>query len=62
VLWPRIFFPALRALEGDKRARDLLASNSESILRIQLETHGVLRDPDTPEDLAENGLWMHAPR
>jgi molybdenum cofactor cytidylyltransferase len=55
VLWPRIFFPALRALEGDKRARDLLASNSESILRIQLENDGVLRNLDIPEDLAETG-------
>jgi CTP:molybdopterin cytidylyltransferase MocA len=48
VLWPRTFFPALRALEGDRCVRDLLASNSQSILRIPLENDGVLVDLDTP--------------
>lgn len=62
VPWPRAYFPALRALEGDRGARDLLTHGSESILRVPLESDAVLVNVDTPEDLSATRRRLHVSR
>ena len=51
VLWPRRFFPALLALEGDRGAKELLEQHARDVQRVSIDHPGVLRDVDTPEDL-----------
>jgi molybdenum cofactor cytidylyltransferase len=46
------FRPQLEALEGDEGARKVIAANEESLLKIPVGDPGVLRDIDTPGDLA----------
>jgi molybdenum cofactor cytidylyltransferase len=41
---------ALRGLDGDTGARALLAANR--VARLDLDDPGILRDVDTPDDLA----------
>jgi molybdenum cofactor cytidylyltransferase len=42
----------LEALEGDEGARKVVAANEKSLLKIPVGDPGVLRDIDTPGDLA----------
>lgn len=42
----------LEALKGDQGARDIIAANEESLRKIPVGDPGVLRDIDTPGDLA----------
>jgi molybdenum cofactor cytidylyltransferase len=42
----------LEALEGDEGARQIVAANEKSLLKIPVGDPGVLRDIDTPGDLA----------
>jgi molybdenum cofactor cytidylyltransferase len=42
----------LEALEGDEGARKIISANEESLLKIPVGDPGVLRDIDTPGDLA----------
>ncbi len=42
----------LLALAGDAGARDILAGHPRAMVRIETTDAGVLRDVDTPEDLA----------
>lgn len=46
------FFEALLALTGDEGARRLLASNEAQLRKIPVGDPGVIRDIDTPADLA----------
>ena len=46
------FFDQLLQLRGDEGARALLAANERSLLKIPVGDPGVLRDIDTPADLA----------
>lgn len=46
------FYEALMALEGDEGARTLLAENEALLVKIPVGDPGVIRDIDTPDDLA----------
>lgn len=45
------FGPALRALQGDRGARDLLARHADRLQCLEVDDPGILRDVDTPADL-----------
>lgn len=45
------FGPALRALQGDRGARDLIARHADRLQCLEVDDPGVLRDIDTPADL-----------
>lgn len=53
VLWPRAFFPAMLALEGDAGARRLLAANTACVREVDLGTDAIFLDVDTAEALAQ---------
>ncbi len=42
-------------LEGDQGARQLLVRHAQRIQYVDFEDEGVIRDIDTPEDLAGGG-------
>ena len=46
------FGPALRALQGDRGARDLLARHADRLQCLEVDDPGVLRDVDSAADLA----------
>jgi molybdenum cofactor cytidylyltransferase len=46
------FMPNLSRLEGDEGAKQLLAANAAEIVKIPVGDPGVVRDIDTPGDLA----------
>ena len=46
VVWPRRWFAALGALDGDRGARSLLTANPGAVERVAIEHAGVLRDVD----------------
>ena len=46
------FFEELLACKGDEGAKGLLGANGERLVKIPVGDPGVLRDIDTPEDLA----------
>jgi molybdenum cofactor cytidylyltransferase len=48
----RKFLKALLALRGDAGAKQLLAEHESSIVKIPVGDPGVIRDIDTPGDLA----------
>ncbi|GAB4209642.1 MAG: nucleotidyltransferase family protein [Roseiflexaceae bacterium] len=50
VLFARALFPELRAISGDRGARDLLATSPERIQLIPFNDTRPLLDIDTPED------------
>lgn len=52
VLWDRRFFPEILALTGDRGARLLLDRHAEHVTTVPMEDDAVLRDIDTPEQLA----------
>jgi molybdenum cofactor cytidylyltransferase len=52
VLFGSSHFPALRALSGDRGARDILAAASSDVIEIGCEDPGIHHDVDTPADLA----------
>jgi len=52
VLWPRAFFPAMLALEGDAGAKRLLAANAGCVAEVELGTDAIFLDVDTAEALA----------
>jgi molybdenum cofactor cytidylyltransferase len=47
-----VFFEQLLVLEGDAGARELLAANAARLRKIPIGDPGVVRDIDTPGDLA----------
>jgi len=48
----RMFFKELAALRGDEGAKRLLADNAQRLVKIPVGDPGVIRDIDTPGDLA----------
>ena len=52
VLWDRRFFAEILALTGDRGARALLDRHAEHVTTVAMEDDAVLRDIDTPEQLA----------
>ena len=52
VLWDRRFFPDILALSGDRGARPLLDRFAEHVATVAMDDDAVLRDVDTPEQLA----------
>ena len=46
------FRPALEALEGDEGARKIIQADEKSLVKIPVGDPGVIRDIDTPGDLA----------
>ncbi len=52
VLWAARFFPEMRALVGDKGARQLLAEHAEQVCEVEMPDDAILVDVDTPEALA----------
>ena len=52
VLWPRAFFPAMLALEGDAGAKRLLAAHADCVREVDLGTDAIFLDVDTAEALA----------
>ena len=48
----RRFFKELAALRGDEGAKRLLADNAQRLVKIPVGDPGVIRDIDTPGDLA----------
>jgi molybdenum cofactor cytidylyltransferase len=53
VLWDRSFFPEMMALTGDRGARGLLDKHAEHLATVAMDDDAVLRDFDTPAQLAE---------
>ena len=52
VLWDRRFFAEIMELSGDRGARVLLDRHAEHVVTVAMEDDAVLRDVDTPEQLA----------
>jgi molybdenum cofactor cytidylyltransferase len=52
VLWDRSFFAEMMALSGDRGARGLLEKHAEHVATVAMDDDGVLRDFDTPGQLA----------
>jgi molybdenum cofactor cytidylyltransferase len=52
VLWPRRFFAAMKALQGDVGARELLARHASEVRPVEFDTDAIFEDVDTPEQLA----------
>lgn len=52
LLWPRHYFAAMAALQGDQGARQLLASESQAIHLVSMPDHAIHEDADTPADAA----------
>ena len=46
------FFEALLKLKGDEGAKSLLAGNEKRLVKVPVGDPGVIRDIDTPDDLA----------
>nr|WP_315984983.1 nucleotidyltransferase family protein [Pseudomonas mendocina] len=51
VLFGRDFWPALRKLDGDSGARELLREQHASCVSVDVEDPGIHQDIDTPDDL-----------
>lgn len=54
VIWPRVFFPEILKLRGDRGARDLMEKYLLQVTEVPCDDRGVLRDIDIPDDLAGN--------
>ncbi|MDO9487453.1 MAG: NTP transferase domain-containing protein [Sphingomonadaceae bacterium] len=52
VLWPRVHFARLAALEGDVGGKALLAEFAEQVIEVEVDTDAILADIDTPDALA----------
>ena len=52
VLWASRYFTEMRALAGDKGARQLLSEHAQAVCEVEMADDGVLADIDTPEALA----------
>ncbi len=52
VLWAARYFSEMRALAGDKGARQLLSEHAQAVCEVEMSDDGVLADIDTPEALA----------
>lgn len=55
VLFARRFFDALGSLTGDVGAKHVVRNEEEVVAEVETDDPGILRDVDTPEDMAEEG-------
>ena len=53
VLFGAGYFEALSVLEGDRGARAIVDRAGDAVVRVPIDSDGILRDVDTPEDLAD---------
>ena len=51
VLWPRIFFPELIKIKGDKGARNLIKKYSQRVFLVKVNDTGIHKDINEPNDL-----------
>ena len=54
ILFPKSWFPRLRALQGDRGARSLLRETAETVTTIPVRDDSILRDIDHLEDFPRN--------
>lgn len=52
VLFARRYFDEMRSASGDSGAKHLIGAHAEQVLEIEIADDAVLRDLDTPADLA----------
>lgn len=52
VIFPRAFFPKLRAIDPQESGRAVIAAHKELITHVRLPNDAARRDLDTPEDWA----------
>lgn len=52
VLFAREYFEEIAAIEGDNGAKTVIDAHPEQVFSVEVEDPGVVRDIDTPEDLA----------
>lgn len=52
VLFAKNYFPEIAAIKGDEGARAVIDAHKDQVFRVEVEDPGVIRDIDTPEDLA----------
>ncbi len=53
VLWSSSYFDEIRAISGDKGARDLLHHHADRVFEVTMDDDTILQDFDTPESLAK---------
>lgn len=52
VLFDQQYFPEIMALSGDQGARKVIEANASNVFEVEVLDPGVIRDIDTPADLA----------
>jgi len=52
VFFHQCYFEEIMALSGDEGAKSVIKSHPQAIVRLEVEDSGILRDIDTPADLA----------
>ncbi|MEE8308294.1 MAG: nucleotidyltransferase family protein, partial [Gammaproteobacteria bacterium] len=53
VLWSSSYFDEIRAISGDKGARDLLHHHADRVFEVTMDDDTILQDFDTPGSLAK---------
>ena len=53
VLWPARYFAAMGKMRGDVGAKKLIEQHRDHVHEVVMNDEGVVRDVDTPEDLAK---------
>lgn len=54
ILWGRRYIAEMRAISGDKGARELLHAHADDVCEVPMEDDGILRDFDTPEAFGDS--------
>jgi molybdenum cofactor cytidylyltransferase len=52
VLFANKYFDEISAIEGDNGAKNVIDAHPNQVFKVEVEDLGVIRDIDTPEDLA----------
>ncbi len=52
VLWSKLYFDEMRALEGDTGAKHLIGANADAVAEVAIASGAIFLDIDTPEALA----------
>ncbi len=60
VVFSSVLAGEISLLEGDEGARSILKSHEDEIVEVPVESDGILRDVDRPEDLAELSARLEA--
>ena len=51
VVFPRVYFEDIEALEGDVGAKAVIEAHKDKVLTVEVDDPGILLDIDTPDDL-----------